>query len=271
MNSDLEPPEGTPDNAARPLPGDEEHRVEEIGDRYLDQLQAGEAPDHSAVVAAHPELAGLLDARLAFVEALHRAARQHSADGLWDTSGGSPVSSRTHMETVSLAPYPSTPESLSARAGAAEPLPQRFGRYLVRELLGHGASGIVYRAYDPKFGREVALKVFRSAGPLGTDFAERFQREARVAAHPEVIYEDKKFSYNAWTHDLESLVVVAGLKADRDADALANPALYMNWHRVKDWTEESRYLQKIQVEAQQLFDAVADPANGVMQWIRLRW
>src|SRR5439155_20354295 len=32
----------------------------------------------------------------------------------------------------------------------------------------------------------------------------------RVAAHPEVIYEDKRFSLNAWTHDLESLVVLAG-------------------------------------------------------------
>jgi hypothetical protein len=93
----------------------------------------------------------------------------------------------------------------------------------------------------------------------------------RVAAHPEVIYEDKKFSFNAWTHDLEGLVALAGLKADRDADALANPALFLNWQRVKDWTEESRYLQKTQVEAQQLFDAVDDPTNGVMQWIRLRW
>jgi hypothetical protein len=93
----------------------------------------------------------------------------------------------------------------------------------------------------------------------------------RVAAHPEVIYEDKKFSLNAWTHDFESLVLLAGLKTDRDADALANSALNTNWQRLKDWTEESRYLQKTQTEAQRLFDAVTDPAHGVMQWIRLRW
>jgi hypothetical protein len=93
----------------------------------------------------------------------------------------------------------------------------------------------------------------------------------RVATHPEVIYEDKRFSLNAWTHDLEDLVALAGLKADRDAEALANPAFYTNWQRVKDWTEESRYLQKTQAEAQRLYDAVTDPANGVMRWIRLRW
>ena len=94
---------------------------------------------------------------------------------------------------------------------------------------------------------------------------------ARVAAHPEVIYRDRKFSNDAWTHDIESLVVLADLKPDRDADTLANPALKLNWQRVKDWTEQSRYEQKTQAQAQHLFDAVNDPNDGVMQWIRLRW
>ena len=93
----------------------------------------------------------------------------------------------------------------------------------------------------------------------------------RIAANPEVIYQDKKFSNDAWTHDLESLLVVADLKASRDADARTNVALYQNWLRVKDWDEESRYLQKTQAQAQQLFDAVTDPKDGVMQWIRLHW
>jgi len=94
---------------------------------------------------------------------------------------------------------------------------------------------------------------------------------ARVAAHPEVIYQDKKFSNDAWTHDIESLLVVADIKGDRDNDAVANPPLHVNWQRVKDWNEKSRYLQKTQAEAQRLFDAVTDPNAGVMQWIRVRW
>ncbi len=40
----------------------------------------------------------------------------------------------------------------------------------------------------------------------------------RVAAHPEVIYEDRDFSKAAWTHDFERLLVLADLKAVRDAD-----------------------------------------------------
>jgi hypothetical protein len=94
---------------------------------------------------------------------------------------------------------------------------------------------------------------------------------ARVVAHPEVIYQDKRFSHDAWTHDIESLVVVAGLRADRDADALSNPALYTNWQHVKDWTEQARYQQKTQAEAERLFEAVTHPNDGVMRWIRLRW
>ena len=94
---------------------------------------------------------------------------------------------------------------------------------------------------------------------------------ARVAAHPEVIYEDRKFSNDAWTHDIESLVVVADIKADRDADAAANLALYQNWQWVKDWNEKSRYEPKTQSQTQRIFNAVTDPQNGVMQWIRARW
>jgi len=93
----------------------------------------------------------------------------------------------------------------------------------------------------------------------------------RVAAHPEVIYENRAFSQNAWTHDIESLVLLADLKAVRDADAAANPALYANWQRVKDWSEQARYLQKTQAEAERLFEAVTHPSDGVMRWIRLRW
>ena len=94
---------------------------------------------------------------------------------------------------------------------------------------------------------------------------------ALVGAHPEVIYEEKRFSRDAWTHDIEALVVLARLEPDRDADAVANRALYDNWQHVKNWNEQARYLQKTRAEAEQLFEAVTHPSDGVMQWIRLRW
>ncbi len=94
---------------------------------------------------------------------------------------------------------------------------------------------------------------------------------ALVDAHPEVIYEDKWFSRDAWTHDIESLLVLARLKAGRDVAAAANPALHTNWQHVRRWTEESRYLQNTRAAAEPLFEAVTHPNDGVMQWIRLHW
>lgn len=94
---------------------------------------------------------------------------------------------------------------------------------------------------------------------------------ARVIAHPEIIFQDRNFSNDAWTHDLERLLVVADIKDDRDGDAKANTALRRNWLHVKGWSEKSRYEQKTQAEAQQLFDAITDPNDGVLTWIQLRW
>ena len=40
-------------------------------------------------------------------------------------------------------------------------LPDRLGKYPVTEVLGKGAMGIVYRAYDPVIKRPVAIKTIR--------------------------------------------------------------------------------------------------------------
>jgi hypothetical protein len=94
---------------------------------------------------------------------------------------------------------------------------------------------------------------------------------ARVATAPEVIFDDKRYSEKCWTHNIEELVKLADLEAARNADTVANPVLGSNWLIVKDWNEKSRYEIKTQPQAQQLYDAIAELANGVMQWIRLRW
>src|SRR6516164_5244619 len=40
-------------------------------------------------------------------------------------------------------------------ASAAAPLPERIGRFLIKQCLGAGACGTVYRALDPTLDREV--------------------------------------------------------------------------------------------------------------------
>src|SRR5438067_2706955 len=43
--------------------------------------------------------------------------------------------------------------------GAPPGTPSRVGRYEVRAVLGNGAFGRVYHAFDPQLHREVAIKV----------------------------------------------------------------------------------------------------------------
>jgi hypothetical protein len=80
-------------------------------------------------------------------------------------------------------------------------------------------------------------------------------------------FPDKQFVNKCHTHNVEELVLHAGLKAALQAD----PALLLCWAVVKDWNEQSRYERKTRVEAKALYDAITDPAHGVLQWIKAHW
>lgn len=73
---------------------------------------------------------------------------------------------------------------------ASPPLPLRLGRFEILGRLGQGGFGVVYLAYDPTLGREVALKVPRPEVLITPDVRRRFLREARAAAgldHPNIV------------------------------------------------------------------------------------
>jgi eukaryotic-like serine/threonine-protein kinase len=71
--------------------------------------------------------------------------------------------------------------------------PLRFGKYEVTEVLGKGAMGVVYKAFDPNIRRPVAIKTIRKeiidddrAGTL----VARFKNEAQAAgrlSHPGIV------------------------------------------------------------------------------------
>ena len=58
---------------------------------------------------------------------------------------------------------------------------KRLGKYELHQLLGEGAMGIVWKAYDTVLRRYVALKLLGSSFRKTTDMQERFLREARAA------------------------------------------------------------------------------------------
>jgi eukaryotic-like serine/threonine-protein kinase len=59
---------------------------------------------------------------------------------------------------------------------------EAFGQYQLRDVLGRGGMGQVYRAYDAVTDRVVALKVLPPNLAEDHEFQQRFRREARIAA-----------------------------------------------------------------------------------------
>ena len=71
-----------------------------------------------------------------------------------------------------------------------DPVQRQFGDYELKELIGEGGMGVVYRAHQASLDRDVAVKLL-AAGPWASkSFIERFRREAQNAArmqHPNIV------------------------------------------------------------------------------------
>lgn len=84
-------------------------------------------------------------------------------------------------------------------------------------------------------------------------------------------FPDRKLVNDSYTHDLERLLGVSGLKEGLESESAGNQALEENWSIVKDWSEQSRYRSDIpENEARDLFSAVTARRNGVLSWL-MRW
>jgi len=83
---------------------------------------------------------------------------------------------------------------------------------------------------------------------------------------------DRKLVNDVYTHDMDKLLDLAGLRPTLRQDAAAHPALQTNWNVVKDWKETARYNTGITAqEAQDLYSACTARRYGVLPWLRNRW
>jgi len=80
---------------------------------------------------------------------------------------------------------------------------------------------------------------------------------------------DRKYVDKVYSHDLSELLKLAGLNDQLDQDLKSNRNLATNWGVVKSWNIDSRY------EASGLkgsdMNVAVNSADGVLQWIKLRW
>jgi HEPN domain-containing protein len=74
-----------------------------------------------------------------------------------------------------------------------------------------------------------------------------------------------------YVHDLAKLLDIAGLGRDFADEASKDPIFRANWAVVKDWSEESRYMDRQQQQAQEIVIAVNDHQHGVLPWLKGNW
>lgn len=84
-------------------------------------------------------------------------------------------------------------------------------------------------------------------------------------------FPDKNLVGKVFTHNLERLVELAGLKPDLDQEIKKDRIFKFNWLVVKDWSEEIRYQKHGEKKANGLYSAITDERGGVLQWIKKYW
>ena len=81
-------------------------------------------------------------------------------------------------------------DSLSGATNDPVPIPAQLGDYLIRDTLGSGGMGHVYRAEHKLMGRVVAIKVLKENRLFDSASRQRFEREVRTIArlsHPNIV------------------------------------------------------------------------------------
>jgi len=107
------------------------------------------------------------------------ARKRSRADGQ-ETKAALPL----HEVPTRVDAGPGQPNHLTAMLSPSQ-VPGEIGRlggYRVKEVVGAGGMGVVFRAEDPHLMREVALKAMLPSLAVSSTARERFLREARAAA-----------------------------------------------------------------------------------------
>ncbi|MBX3083226.1 MAG: protein kinase [Anaerolineae bacterium] len=101
-------------------------------------------------------------------------------------------------------------------------LGQTVKGYEIREQIGVGSFGVVYKVYQPMVGREVAIKVIAPEYANQPEFIRRFEYEAQLVARLEHIHIVPLYDY--WRDPGGAFLVMRYLRGGSLRDSLKNGA-----------------------------------------------
>ena len=76
---------------------------------------------------------------------------------------------------------------------------------------------------------------------------------------------------DVFTHDLERLIILAGLKDELKAARKLNSGFRAAWDFASEWSEESRYSVWTKEDAETIIEAVNRRKDGVLSWVKRYW
>jgi tetratricopeptide (TPR) repeat protein len=107
---------------------------------------------------------------------------------------------------------PVGPPGASAPPGGGPLVGTTVGHYLVRDLIGRGGMGEVYKAYDPRLARHVAIKVLTGGLGVVPSYLTRFEREALVVSG--LTHKNICTVFDTGTHEGKPFIVMEFLEGD---------------------------------------------------------
>ena len=170
-------------------------RWKQIEELYHSAVDSGEEARTVLFAQASP------DVRNTVIEML----AQQSAENILDRPAWEGVTEITDLAVPRL-----TPET-------------QLGPYRIEGILGEGGMGAVYRAFDSRLSRKVAIKILPPAVAADPERLRRFEQESRAAGtlnHPNVLT-----IYDVGTHDGTSYLVSELLDGETLRDRLRGGAL----------------------------------------------
>ena len=85
-------------------------------------------------------------------------------------------------------------------------------------------------------------------------------------------FPDRQLIVDSYSHKLEQLIRISGVKPQFDDRIKQDKSFEVNWTTVKDWTESARYDDNVpETRARDLLNAVTDPQRGVLPWLKTMW